>query len=452
MLERLLLPELREAVVTRDWKALGEICSFIHPSTIAQMLVHLEDVELEWTTFEHIDPLVRTQIFEYLPQEIQDILVSRLPIQELAELLELMAHDERVDLVKRMDEERQAVIMPLVARAEREDILRLVQYREGTAGSLMTTDYAALRADVTVGEALNLLRREAPNRETIYYVYVLDQHRRLIGIVSLKDLILAPPTRSINSIMRGDVLSVTADMDVEKVARELAEYDLLAVPVVDNENRLVGIITHDDVIDVVIEEATEDAQLMGAVSPLGDKYLDNPFWQTVRKRVIWLCVLFCAEMSTTVVLDIYEDLFVQFAFLVLFMPVITATGGNSGSQAASLVTRSIALGELGLRDWWRVGVRELFSGLVLGSVVGMMGVGAVVLFGLSSKFALVLVITLIAVTTGGSLVGSLMPLVFKRLGMDPAVSSSPFVSSMVDVLGIFIYCTVAIFVFARFHV
>lgn len=444
MLERLLLPELREAVVTRDWKGLAELCSIIHPSVVAQMLVNLEDIELEWATFEHIDPMVRTQIFEYLPPEIQDQLVARLPLGELAGLLEMMAHDERVDIVKRMDEEHQALTMPLVARAEREDILRLVQYREGTAGSIMTTDYAAVRADMTAQEALHQLRREAPNRETIYYVYVLDAGRRLIGIVSLKDLILALPGRTISQIMREDVVSVSVDTDVERVARELAEYDLLAVPVVDADGRLVGIITHDDVIDVVIEEATEDAQRMGAVQPLDESYLSSPFWMIVRKRVVWLCVLFFAEMSTTLVLDIYEGIFIQFAYLVLFMPVITATGGNSGSQAASLVTRSIALGEIGLRDWLKVGVRELLTGLVLGGTVGLLGIGAVAVFGLSPLFALVLTATLVAVTTCGSLVGSLMPLVFKRIGLDPAVSSSPFVSSMVDVVGIFIYCTIAI--------
>lgn len=447
MLERLLLPELREAVSTGDWKALAELCNIIHPSIIAQMLVHLEDDELEWATFEHIDPMVRTEIFEYLPPEIQDLLVARLPNEELADLLEMMAHDERVDLVKRMDEEHQALTMPLVARAEREDILRLVQYEEGTAGSIMTTDYAAIRADLQVHEALTQLRREAPNRETIYYIYVLDNQRRLIGIVSLKDLILSLPSKKISQIMREDVVSVKVDQDVEDVARELAEYDLLAVPVVDNEDRLVGIITHDDVIDVVIEEATEDAQLMGAVQPLEDRYLDSPFWHIVRKRVVWLCGLFIAEMASVYVLESYErdGLFASFDFVFLFIPIIMATGGNSGSQGASLITRAIALGELGLKDWYRVAFRELLGGIVLGSVVGLMGIAtAIFWFQHPPAFGIVLILSLIAVTTSGSLVGSLMPLVFKRVGLDPAVASGPFVASLVDVVGIFIYCGIAI--------
>jgi magnesium transporter len=452
VLERLLLPELREAVLTRDWKGLAELCSVIHPSIISQMLVNLEDIELEWATFEHIDPMLRTQIFEYLPEEIQDALVARLPIEELADLLEMMAHDERVDIVKRMDEEHQALTMPLVARAEREDILRLVQYEEGTAGSIMTTDYAAIRADLEVHEALTQLRREAPNRETIYYIYVLDNQRRLIGIVSLKDLILALPSKKIAQIMREDVVLVNVDLDVETVARELAEYDLLAVPVVDNEQRLVGIITHDDVIDVVIEEATEDAQLMGAVQPLGERYLDSPFWLIVRKRVVWLCALFFAEMTSVYVLDSYEHgLFDTFKYVALFIPIIMATGGNSGSQGASLVTRSIALGELGLSDWYRVAVRELLSGIVLGAIVGLIGIATVVWLGHPAEFAMVLILSLIAVTTSGSLVGSLMPLVFKRLGMDPAVASGPFIASLVDVVGIFIYCSIALAVLSKFQ-
>lgn len=444
MLEKLLLPELREAVRSSDWKSLAEMCTFLHPSVIAQILIDMDDFEVGWAAFEHVDPQVRAQILEYLPDDYQDRLVERLPKAELARLLEVMAHDDRVDLVKRMDDDRQAEVMPLVARADREDILRLSKFAEGTAGSIMTTDYAALPADITVQEALSRLRREAPDRETIYYIFVIDEHRRLIGFVSLKDLILAKPYKKVSEVMREDVLYVRTDSDVEKAASDLARFDLIAIPVVDADQRLVGIITHDDVIDVVIEEATKDVHQMGAVQPLESEYLASSFWVMVRSRVVWLSILFCAEMLTSAVLSMHETLLIEFAALIVFMPVITATGGNSGAQSASLVTRALALGEVGPRDWFRIARREFFSGVALGGAVGVLGLFAVYLFHRDVPLiALVLLLALITVTTCGSLVGSLMPLVFKRFGLDPAISSSPFVACMVDVVGLFLYCTIA---------
>ena len=446
MLEELLIPDLREAVQERDWASLAEFCSILHPSLIAQSLTEFDTSDDLWSAFARIDPQVRTQIFEFLPQEVQDELVGRLPRAELASLLEMMSHDDRVDLIKRMDNSRQAVIMPLVARADREDILRLARYEEGTAGSIMTTDYAALHADLTVEEALARLRQEAPDRETIYYIYVVDGERRLVGFVSLKDLILALPGKAARTVMREDVLFATAEEDVEDVAAVLAQYDLLALPVVDSERKLVGIVTHDDILDVLRDEATEDAHLMGAVVPLQESYLLAGFWRTVQKRVVWLGLLFGAEMFTMVVLDHYELLLRSFTYLVIFIPVITATGGNSGNQAASMLTRALALGDVTESDWRRVALRELFSGLVLGAAVGFLGLIAILLFHQEADrvpFIFVLLSALVLVTTVGSLIGSMLPLFFKRLGWDPAISSGPFVASIVDVLGIAVYLGIA---------
>ncbi|MGL5094414.1 MAG: magnesium transporter, partial [Planctomycetia bacterium] len=242
---------------------------------------------------------------------------------------------------------------------------------------------------------------------------------------------------------RPDVLYSRASEDVVVVAEKLAEYDLIALPIVDDDDRIVGIVTHDDVIDVLQQQATEESQRMGAVEPLEDTYLDTSLWQAIRKRVVWLYLLFFAEMFTSVVLTRHKEMLDAVIILVIFMPIITATGGNSGSQSASLVTRSLALGEIDLSDWWRVAVRELGSGLVLGLLVGILGALTAVVFHRNVPIALVLIMTLVSVTTVGSLVGGLMPLVFKRLGMDPAISSGPFVASMVDVLGISVYCTIA---------
>lgn len=450
MLDKLLGPELREAVQSHDWKALSELCTYVHPSVIAQILVDLDDFELGWSAFEHVDAQVRAQILEYLPEDLQDRLAARLPKGELAKLLEVMAHDDRVDLVKRMDDERQAETMPLVARADREDILRLAKYPEGTAGSIMTTDYAALPAEVTVQEALSRLRREAPNRETIYYVYVIDAHRRLLGFVSLKDLILAQPSRRVSEVMREDVIYVAATTDVETVAGDLARYDLLAMPVVDPEQRLVGIITHDDIIDVVIEEATEDAHRMGAVDPFTENYLEASFLTVWRKRTVWLSLLFLAELGTFSALAYFEQTIASVVVLSLFVPLCISTGGNSGSQAATIITREIALGNVSGREWRRVLWHELRMGLALGVTLGAIGFFRAALtpssvLGSANRWALALVIgqAVSIICLWGTLVGSMLPLLFKWLRVDPGYASSPFVATFVDVTGILLFFSIA---------
>lgn len=443
MLERLLFPEFKLALQERDWESIVEICAMIHAPVVAEMLDQCDDPEAVVDVMTHLDPSAQAQLFPYLDEEDQDRLVERMPKSDLAKLLERMSHDDRADLVKRMDDDRQAVVMPLVARAEREDIIRLARYEEGTAGSIMTTDYARLTSDLTVEQALAKLRREAPDRETIYYIYVTDSDRRLIGFISLKDLILATPKKTVGEVMQTDVLYVTVDMDVEEAANRLAEYDLIAIPVVDNDYRLVGIITHDDVIDVLMEEATEDAHLMGAMQPLEREYIESPFWHTVGKRVPWLAVLLGFEMIASFVLMLHEELLAVWTAMMVFLPVIIATGGNTGSQAASMITRSLALGEVEPRDVFRVARRELFSGLAMGMLLGTLGAIVVAFIYREPRIALVLIFGLTAVTTFGSLLGALLPLGFKWVGLDPATSSTPLVASAVDVLGILVYCLIA---------
>lgn len=445
MLHQLLLPELREAVEDGDFDSLKSFCEVLHPQIVAEMLYELGDIDLFRRLFKHVDTPNRARLFEYLPDEVQDELADTLPVDEIANLIERMSHDERVDLVRRMDDERQAEVMPLVARAEREDIVRLLNYPEGTAGSVMTTDYASLPADVNVEEAIRRLGREAPDRETIYYVYVVDADRRLIGFVELKDLIRSPRWKKVSEIMREDVIRISAKLNVEEAAAQIAQYDVLAIPVVDDEGRLVGIITHDDVVDILIEAATEDAHLMGAVQPIRAGYLDSGFVEVVRKRIPWLVVLFGAELIASGVLQRFEHL-LEIVILVFLLPVVIATGGNSGSQAATLVTRALALGDLELRDWWKVALREIVQGVSLGLMIGSLSIVPVWIMSGSDavvRISPVIFCSLIAVITTGSLVGSQLPFLFLRLGMDPAYSSGPFVASMVDVVGIFIYMSIA---------
>lgn len=449
MLDLLLLPELREAIQEKDWTTLTEMASVMHPSLMGEMFAQLE-LEQVVTAVYQLDPQTRAYIFEYLPEEYQDDLVFRLPRAAVAKLLEHMAHDERADLFKRMDEEHREEIMPLLAQVEREDIRRLVVYDENKAGALMTTDYAALPADITAAEAINRLRQQAPDRETIYYVYVLNSERRLLGFVSLKDLILAAPRRLVGDIMKSDVLFVKAETDVETVASKLAQYDLLAIPVVDGENRLVGIITHDDVMDVVIEEATEDAHRMGAVQPLEENYLETPFLEVWRKRAVWLSLLFVAELLTFYAMANFEHAIASVVALSLFVPLCISTGGNSGAQAATLITRALALGEVGARDWWRVLRHEIAMGAALGITLGAIGFARALMtpasiLGSASRwnFAMVISQSVALICLWGTLVGSMLPIVFKRLGVDPGIASSPFVATFVDVTGIVVYFSIA---------
>jgi magnesium transporter len=325
-----------------------------------------------------------------------------------------------------------------------------MSYPEGTAGSVMTTDYATLPPDVTVSEALEHLRRQAPDAETIYYVYVVDGEHHLLGFVSLRSLVVSRPSAIVRDIMHPEPIAIRIEQDQEEVAREMAKYDFLAIPVVDDQNRLAGIITYDDVLDVVAEEATEDALHMGGIATIEENYMEAPFATVWRKRALWLSVLFVAELFTFTALAAFEDSMRAVLALSLFVPLCISTGGNSGSQAATLITRAIALGHIRLREWWRVLRHELLMGLALGFALGLIGFVRAALtpasvLGNADRWLLALAISqsVAAICLWGTLVGSMLPLVFKKLGFDPGYASSPFVATFVDVTGIVIYFSIA---------
>jgi magnesium transporter len=314
----------------------------------------------------------------------------------------------------------------------------------------MTSDYATLPAEATAMGALNKLRQEAPDRETIYYCYVVDNDRKLVGFVSLKDLILAPPAKRVSDIMQLDVVQGRVDEDREQIAHKLMEYDLIALPIVDHEDRLVGIVTHDDVADVVVEEATEDVQRLGGLTPLDEGYLQTPFLKLWSKRAFWLAILFVGGFLTTSALTSFEDMIKDVPALVLFMPLIISAGGNCGSQSTTLITRALALGELAPRDWFRVLWHEVLMGTSLGVTLGAVGYARAWLTPSAAlreidvyQLAKVVAVGVGVVVLCGNLVGALLPLVLKRLGLDPALMSNPVVASLVDVTGIVAYFAIA---------
>ncbi|MBI1915057.1 MAG: magnesium transporter, partial [Planctomycetes bacterium] len=416
-----------------------------------------------WRILGHTTIQNQAAIFEYFPLERQVELVEGTGRQHMARLIEEMSPDDRADLLRRLPRPVADSLLRLVDEADRRDIATLVQYAEGTAGALMTTDYAWLPDNITAGEALERLRLQAPDTETIYYIYVVNEQRKLLGVVSLRDVLLKPRQVPVRDFMETKIVTVKASEDPEKVAREMARYDLLAIPVVDDDGRLIGIVTHDDVIDVVVSEATEDLQRQAGVGPLAENYLEASFVKVWWHRAVWLAALFIAEMFTFNAMAFFDDAMKAVTVLALFVPLCISTGGNSGSQAATLITRALALGQATTSAWVRVLRHEIAMGLALGLTLGVIAVARTYFLtpahvletpdsrvvGLTS-LTLVIGMAVMGICLWGTLVGSMLPLVFKRLGVDPAMASSPFVATFVDVTGIVIYFNIARVVLSDF--
>jgi magnesium transporter len=533
----LFTPEARLMLEKNDTAAMEAFCESLHPATVAEALADDFSVEDVWRVLNTTTIANQAAIFVYFPLEWQVRLVEGTGRPHMARLIEQMSHDDRADLLRRLDPKVAESLLRLVDEADRRDIATLVKYPENTAGALMTTDYAWLPDGISVEQALDRLRLQAPNSETIYYVYVVNDQRRLLGVVTLRELILAPRKARVNDLMDSQPITVRVTDDREKVAQDMTRYDLLAIPVLDEDNRLVGIVTYDDVMDVVVSEATEDVHRMGAVAPLEENYLEARFVLIWRKRAIWLACLFIAELFTFTALSYFEDAIAAVVVLSLFVPLCISTGGNSGSQAATLITRAMALGQVTGKDWLRVLRHEIAMGLVLGVTLGLIGFGRALLTpesvrssapprpepfqvkvekgvrfaeesidewfekepltvvhipaGLEQsmvdehptkvalprkskleitpdpidpqyeilkfpgnckvfhppvdrvRLSLVIALAVALICVWGTLVGSMLPLILKRLGRDPGYASSPFVATAVDVTGIVFYFLIA---------
>jgi magnesium transporter len=445
MYHSLLKPDLRQMLGENDLQGMAEFCEVLHPAVTAEVLESFDREEL--LKVLDCSPLRKqVEILEFLPLPVQVELVEYLDQTDrkrLSRILEEMSSDDRVDLLARVSDERVDRLLPLIAQAERNDIRKLLLYPEDSAGSVMTTEYASLPEKILVREAIERLRRQAPNRETIYYVYVIDDTRHLLGLVSLRDIILADPDARIEDIMTRDVISVRVDDDQEDVAADLQKFNFIAIPVVDEENRLVGIVTHDDAMDILEEEATEDAHLAGAVAPLEESYLDSSLITILRKRIGWLTVLSLASLSIAAMLRRYERISEMYVWMIEFLPLVIASGGNSGSQSATLVIRMLAVEEPVKNVALRVARRELLMGLMLGGFLAAVGFLFACLLH-SPRVGFVVALTIAIVVTNGNVCGSMLPLVFRRLGMDPAMMSNPLIAAISDILGVLVYYSVAI--------
>lgn len=444
MVNTLYLPELREMLTLDQTSELEEFCVTLNAGRTAEFMEGLDDAEA-WQVLQHAEAWRRAEIFGYFDEERQLAMLTSQPAAQVAELIEQIPDDDRVDLIEELDTERVDEILPLLPEVERRNIHRLRAYREGTAGSLMTTQVAKLAERLTVREALDELSRQAAELETIYYLYVVDDNNLLRGIVSTRQLVsfLKSPETTLGEMMETDVVVALAAEDQESVAEKVERFNLLAIPVVDSGRQMLGIITHDDVIDVVREELTEDAQRIAAVAPLGDGFLRTGLLTLSYKRGLWLTILFFAALLTAFALRHYEDELALYAWLVWFIPLIISAGGNSGSQSATLVITAMTSGDVEHADLPKVLSRELVVSLALGGFLGLIGFAVAMFIAPSPFAACVIPLTLISVIVVGCLCGVVLPMMFKRLGLDPALMSNPFVAGIVDILGIVIYINVA---------
>lgn len=411
----------------------------LRPVDIADAL-ELVEPELTWGLLTRLPD--RAEVYAYFGPDEQVRLAQEFPAEVLAQLVSEMPSDERTDLFKRLAPEQQGRLLPALAKVEREDIRKLASYQEGTAGALMTSDYAMLRADMNVGQALHALRLEAPDAETIYHSYVVGEERKLLGVVSLRDLILADPSTKISDLMTEGVISGEVSEDQEDIARRITRYDLLALPITDGHGCLVGIVTHDDAMDVVSEEATDDFHKSAGVTTSVGNLKDAAIGLLYRKRVFWLVLLVFGNLFSGAGIAHFEDIIAANLVLVFFLPLLVDSGGNAGSQSATLMVRAMATGEVVIKDWFKLLGREATVALLLGCTMAV----AVALLGFirgDSMVALVLALSMVTIVMVGCVIGMSLPFILSKFNLDPASASAPLITSVCDAAGVVIYLYIA---------
>ena len=403
------------------------------------------DDDQAFKAFLHLDLEQKVDLVADLGDQEQESLIRRLPIDNVRTVFDEMDPDDLVDIIQAVSPEVRAAVWNGLSQEAKQETQFLLRFDEDDAAGLMTPRHLEVRANVTVGQTLAFIRKSGPGVETVYYIYVVDQLKRLIGVVSVRDLLFSDDNQLISEIMERDVVSVRDDIDQEDAARILDANDLIALPVIDSFSRLLGIITFDDVIDVIREEQTEDVYKMGAMEGSADRYVDVSVWRLIRKRIPWLIVLLLAGTLTTNVLKIFEPITLAATFLIWFVPVITQTGGNSGTQSSTLMIRGLAVGEIHFRDIGTVVLKELAVGFLMGAALGVVILlrGILLPPGIELLPAIAVAAALVFVVLFSSLVGALAPLIIDRMGLDPTVMAGPLMATVIDVAGLTIYFQIA---------
>jgi len=423
---------------------------FVKPKDIANELLsadiarYLDQLEIDEIIplLEHLPLEQRAEAFGYFPLERQAALAKALPRASLVTLVAAMSADERADLVNGIDQHQRDALLPALAHVQREDLRKLCSYVEGSAGAVMTSEYSTLDASLTAAQAIEALRREAADAETIYQAYVLDEERRLLGTLSLRELILATPDTRVADLINKTVISINVDAPQEQVARLINDYDLLALPIVNKRGALVGIVTCDDAMDVVVEEATEDFHKGAMISTRIGNLKNATISLLYRKRVLWLVLLVFGNLFSGAGIAAFEEIIAANIALVFFLPLLVDSGGNAGAQSATLMVRALATGEVILKDWLRLLRRECFVALALGLTMAV----AVATLGLmrgGPSIAIIVACSMMIIVLIGSLIGMSLPFLLSRMRLDPATASGPLITSIADAVGVLIYFGIA---------
>jgi len=442
------LEELRERINLRleeSFVGISEQVADLPPADLVELLNQLKLIEAS-TVIMMLGVARVIELFDQPTMTRRGAILEKLDPSRAAQIIEGLSADERTDVIQQMGLTERRRVLARVGDETKAELEHLLQYPEHTAGGIMTTEFVRLDPLMNVGDALKHIRSVAREKESIYACYVLEPKTGgLLGAVSLRDLVMAEMNQPITEVMRRKPITVQTSDDQETVAHRIAKYNLLAVPVLEADGSVVGFVTVDDVIDVLIEEQTEDILRMAAVEPgaLDKPYFDNPVFRVVRKRIGWLLLLFVAETFTGTVLRFYESELAAVVALSFFIPLLIGTGGNAGSQTVTTIIRSIAIGEIRLKDAWRVLTREMSTGVIIGILIGGVAFGRALLWGTTLPLALTVAITVLAICTWSTTVGSLIPLAAERFGVDPAVLSAPLITTLVDATGLIIYFTIA---------
>ncbi len=439
--QKVTLDQIKEYIAQSDVTALLNLFDDLQGADIAEIVSLLDENE-RTSVFLELSPDDSARVFEHLDYRLQTQLLMSLGPERAKEILGDMFSDDLADLVGELNPEQADEVLALMEDADAEEIRDLLSYPETSAGGIMSTELVKLDHRKTVDDAIKLIRSGAENLESVYYVYVTKEGK-LAGVVTLRQLIVASPVTKLGDIMEDNVVSVRASVDQEEVARLLSKYDFIAMPVVDEHNRLLGMVTIDDVLDVLSEEATEDISKFGGSQPLDEPYLTASVFSMFKKRIGWLLILFVAQAFTSSIMKSYEVVLDSVVALAFFIPLLIDTGGNAGSQAATLVIRGMAVGEVSIKHASKVFFKEMRVGLLLGVVMGAITYARALMMGESAALALTVTVTVMSIILMAVLMGSILPMILKKLKLDPAVVSGPFITTFVDTLGLLIYFVLA---------
>ncbi len=457
MVGKILEPEIRSLIEARNFSALREVFREWPPADVAEVILDLPEHQ-QVIIFRVLPHALAADVFEYLDFEAQQKLLRGMAHEQVVAILNEMSPDDRTALLEELPSAAARQLIRLLTPEERRVATALLGYPENSVGRLMTPDFIAIKENWTVRQVLDYVREHGQDSETLNVVYVVDDEGKLIDDLRIREFLLRPLDARVSDFRDHTFVALNVTDSQQDALNVFRKYDRTALPVVDSNGVLVGIVTIDDMLDVAEQEATEDIQKFGGVEALDEPYMRISLWKMIRKRAGWLVILFLGEMLTATAMATFQDEIARAVVLALFLPLIISSGGNSGSQASTLIVRAMALGEITLRDWWRVALREIQAGLSLGAILGTIGILRVALWSIVGEkyfhrqlygphwplVALTVGLALVGVVLWGSLSGSMLPFILRRAGADPAASSAPFVATLVDVTGLIIYFSIAL--------